>query len=133
MPVGAFFEDPRMAPEDVAPFVGMVYRRLGLAAVPPKVELVGNRRFARGGPFLLTLPPWALCKHIVLHELTHALLPSYCTWHGPEYVRTYVDLVYRFMHVQSGPLRKSLREAKIKVARSDITWELIFDERKRGY
>jgi len=117
----------------VVPFIGRVYRRLGLDAAPPRVQLVRDRRWAHGGPFMLTLPPWALFKHIVLHELTHALLPSYCTWHGPEYVRTYVDLVYRFMHVQSGPLRKSLREAKIKVARSDITWELIFDERKRGY
>lgn len=116
-----------MTPEEVERLVAKVYRRLGFPRVP-RVKFVGvNRRWAKGGVMGLVLPPWACCMHVVLHELTHTLVPAYCPSHGPEFARTFMILLYRFMHVKSGPLRRSMRASKIRVARDDTTWEFIHD------
>ena len=124
---GLFHGDPRMTSEEVENLVAKVYRRLGFPR-SPRIRFVGEgRRWAKGGPMGLVLPPWACCMHVVLHELTHSLLPAYCPSHGPEFVRAFMDLLYRFMHVKTGPLRRSLRASKIKIAQDDTTWEFIHD------
>lgn len=65
----------------------------------PRVKDGRGTRVARGGFSLISLPIWARCVGVVLHEVTHTILANRCSKvapHGPEFARLMAELVVRF-------------------------------------
>lgn len=74
------------------------------------------------GDLFIHLPRSSFVKWIVLHELAHGATPDKAPSHGPEFARTYLQLVKRFMGQRSykrllaefrtGKIRRSRRTTK---------------------
>jgi len=64
------------------------------------------------------LPDTSFLKWIVIHELAHAATTSKAAAHGPEYARTYLQLVKRFMGQRPYErLLAAFRQSKIRRSR----------------
>lgn len=86
--------------EECQAFVTQVYRRMNLPD-PPRVTTRRHDRSAAYHPDEneLRLPKWARNAVVILHELSHAILwkeKKFAADHGPEFVRTFMDLLVRF-------------------------------------
>lgn len=82
----------------------------------------GGTRTARGGPGRINLPKWARRPDTVLHETAHAILMSKFyvneyAWHGPEFVRVWMNLLEAAGVVKASEFRKAATLAKVKVSR----------------
>lgn len=82
-------------------FVDDVCRTEGIEPIMVKD---GRGRVNAGAYFAsrtITLPRWARSRHVILHEIAHHmnrdLNPAPLAPHGPEFARTYLDLVRRIL------------------------------------
>ena len=75
-------------------------------------------RWARGGSWKITLPVWARTRPVMLHEAAHsiAVQRGVSDRHGPIFVRIYLDLLVRHLHLSADELLRSARTARVKVA-----------------
>jgi len=66
----------------------------GLARCPEVRRGRDKGRTASGGLFRITLPPWAMCKLVVLHEVAHsiAMHSGHYEPHGPDFCRLMLQL-----------------------------------------
>ena len=92
--------------------------RLGPDVPPPDVEDGRGRRHAAGSRLAIKLPRWARRRSIVLHECAHGLSTD---GHGPDFVRTYLDLLVDFMGFERARLEESLAVHRLKVTRPGTT------------
>lgn len=86
---------------------------------PRQIELTdgrgARRAAAMGYGSAIRLPVWARQKSVVLHELAHVLCNKGAP-HGPEYARTYLELVGKYLGAEEGKkLRAAFREHRVKV------------------
>lgn len=104
----------------------------------PKVTPGYMARRATGCRDRINLPRWARQPAVILHEVAHSLSPPLCwgirdgvhlpaggdvvpvAWHGPEFMRLFIELLVRY-HLPArgirGELLRSARAARIKVGR----------------
>jgi putative metallohydrolase (TIGR04338 family) len=65
----------------------------------------------------VALPRWGRSERVILHELAHHATPRYCAAHGPEYARTFLDLVRHFMGREvAQQLEEAFESHRVKVA-----------------
>jgi putative metallohydrolase (TIGR04338 family) len=58
----------------------------------------GKTAFAEPGqPPTIGLPKSMMTERVLLHELAHLVTPLTLPKHGPDYARTYLELVRQFM------------------------------------
>ncbi len=98
----------------------------------PKVTPGYMARQATGCRERINLPCWSRQPVVVLHETAHSLQPIVrwekeprpdgglvpLAWHGPEFVRLYIEILVRFYrpaHGMRSKLLRSARAARIKV------------------
>lgn len=108
--------------------------RMACACFSPLVADGRGTRIARGGWQRLNLPRWARTKTVILHELTHALLPDEGASHGWQFAKAYLDIVrhvlgreaaaklkaaYRQYHVRFRPKRR------LSSAAIERRWQLL--------
>lgn len=67
----------------------------------------------------IVLPRQQRKTFVVLHELAHSLAGITVAWHGPEFMRIYLDLLERYLGKSMKDLRASCKVAHIKVARTE--------------
>lgn len=86
-----------------------------------RVHHGGGTRTARGGPSRINLPKWARKPDTVLHETAHAILSRKFyddhAWHGPEFVRVWMNLLEAAKVVKSAEFRREATLKKVKVSR----------------
>lgn len=99
------FDNPRELQQFVNKVTGSKFWRQagGRAMVHAKAN---NRwsNFARGREQQMDIPPWAMTKSSVLHELTHSLmfrLAPRTAYHGPEFVLVFRRLTEEHMGTES--------------------------------
>ncbi len=92
----------------------------------PKIKFLNNyRRYARGGHEEISLPLWARNKRIILHECAHGIIDSKfgeykCAWHGPEFLKLFIDLLVWQQQSTIQFLNKSAKDAGLKIGRRTI-------------
>lgn len=89
----------------------------------PSVTVTDGRSRRHAGAVrsrrIIKLPRWSRTELTILHELAHIATPEGCAAHGPEYARTYLELVRRFMGREAGAeLRKAFQSHRVKVHES---------------
>jgi len=119
---------------DCAKLVHRIWGDYRPGAVPPRVDPGHLARRATGWRDRINLPRWARQGVVVIHETTHSLLPPLrwkvdhagrecvipVAWHGPEFVRLYIELLLRYHRPARGQrahLLRTARAARIKVGR----------------
>lgn len=92
---------------------------------PPRVK-PARGCYSWGSGTVIRLTPSCQFLHMVLHELTHcfqAIVPSMdnrIAWHGPEFVRLYIDLIVKYTSSANEEFLVSTAiERKIDVAGKD--------------
>lgn len=74
----------------------------------------------------LTLPPWAKCKFVILHELSHALCDSIYTDiadHGKEFCTVFLNMVHCYMSkAKAEVLEEVFTKRGVKYARSELNF-----------
>lgn len=77
-----------------------------------------GRRTAGGYSHRILLPTWARTKPVILHEAAHSVAAQrgFDDGHGPRFMRVYLDLLTRHLHLKPGVLLASARGAGVKVA-----------------
>jgi hypothetical protein len=110
----------------------------------PKVTPGHNALLATGSRAKIDLPRWARQPVVILHEVAHSLQPTLrwaehgrtgqpplagrrdsgavvsVAWHGPEFVRLFIELLVRYhtpARGKRGMLLRTVRAARIKVGR----------------
>lgn len=83
-----------------------------------------GRRSACGGGWMISMPRWSRNRSIVLHEIVHCLVPYGYAWHGPEFVRVFIELLHRYLKIPKAELRETLRKAHVKVGPVAV-WEKV--------
>jgi hypothetical protein len=130
--------DREMSLADCAALVAKVWAAYRPGAAPPTLTPGFLARRATGSRDRINLPRWARQPAVVLHETAHSLVPPLrwkeapragghpldrdtvvpVAWHGPEFVRLFIELLVRY-HAPArgmrGELLRSARAAKIKV------------------
>lgn len=93
------------------------------------VEVVDGRgsRAARALAWRIALPVFGRTRPVMLHEAAHAIAAQRGRddKHGPQFVRIYIDLLVRHLHLSAGALLKSARAAGVKVAPRNRTRSVI--------
>ncbi|MGE3877377.1 MAG: hypothetical protein AB7F74_30830, partial [Parvibaculaceae bacterium] len=79
---------------------------------PPLVFDGRGRRHACGSRESIKLPRWARSRPVVLHECAHGLAPDK---HGPQFVRTYIELLAQFLDMDRDALLGSALQAGLCV------------------
>lgn len=83
---------------------------------------VPHRQYARGGERQIEIPPWAMNRAVILHELAHALLLQ-VDWqddsHGPGFVLIYRRLLEQ--HVSDEARRLFDAYADVENVKSGLT------------
>jgi putative metallohydrolase (TIGR04338 family) len=70
---------------------------------------------------VIKMPKWSRNELIVIHEVAHIVTPDCYAAHGPEYCRTYLDLVKRFMGLMTCELlRNSFKVHGVKWASNKV-------------
>jgi hypothetical protein len=117
---------PRLSRPECMELAETVCTDYGVAL--PLVNFTGKRlTYTTGSPLMGTgpticLPEYGRHRCGVLHELAHHLLHqrfnNTVAWHGPEFVRVYLDLIewYAPKDFKIAELRKSLADAGIKIS-----------------
>lgn len=103
--------------EECDEFIAKACERYGV----PKPVLKDGRgcRIARGGMGAITLPRWARSVTVTLHEVAHSITSRRhpgTAWHGPEWMRVFVDLLEVFGGHKRTDLMASVREARLKIS-----------------
>lgn len=87
---------------------------------PPVVKDGRGRRNAIGGQTTISLPLWARCVPIVLHEVAHTILLQKgqygAAYHGPDFMRVFLDLLEKYAKLPLRELRSSAAKAGLRVA-----------------
>ena len=65
----------------------------------------------------IKLPRAMRSRWVVLHETAHSLCPE-DVWHGPEFVRIYIDLLARYCGVPASEARALATKMRVKVGKS---------------
>ena len=124
--------DDEMSLDECVVLITKVWKAYHPAACyVPKVTPGHLARRAMGSRERINLPRWSRQSTIVLHETAHSLqLPTQwvegapdehlvaVAWHGPEFMRLFIELLVRYhapVRGMRGELLRSAREAKIKV------------------
>lgn len=84
-----------MSLDDCEALVRRVWSDYRLGETPPVVTDGRGRRHAWGDRHRIKLPIWARTTHVVLHEITHSLLPDMNS-HGPAFARLFLELLVRY-------------------------------------
>lgn len=97
-------------------YLSKVLRKAG--ALPVRVRDGRGSPNAKGWTTGVQLPVFARSRPVILHEAAHVIASQRGLFvkHGPEFVRIYLDLVSRHLHVNPGALLASARGARVKVA-----------------
>ncbi len=122
-----------MSLDDCTALITKVWKAYHPAArYVPKVTPGHLARRATGSRERISLPRWSRQSTIVLHETAHSLQPPIrwveadapdehlvaVAWHGPEFMRLFIELLVRY-HAPArgmrGELLRSARAARIKV------------------
>jgi hypothetical protein len=111
--------------DDCTALVHRVWRDYEAHGRKPPVVRSGRGGTARAESWRITLPRITRKRWIVLHEVCHSIILSSprpelreAAYHGPEFIRLYVDLLARYRGLRAGTVRSSLRTAGLPVARS---------------
>ena len=118
-----------MSLEDCQALANKAFDRYGLSH--PVVKDGRGRSAAcwKPGQNRIDLPLWARSEVVCLHECAHGITDRFYeahspgeefAWHGPEFMRVFLDLLITFLKVGSTELRASARDAKIKVASTAV-------------
>ena len=92
--------------------------------VVPELKDGRGTRFARGSSRVINLPGWARKTWVVLHEIAHSIqmgkrdlfTPFEYQYHGPEFMRLFLDLLVWQKLEKLPELRRSAKKSGIKVA-----------------
>ena len=112
--------DGEMPLADCAALVARVWADYRPGAAPPRVTPGFLARSATGDRSRVNLPRWARQEAVVLHETAHSLQPYGTAWHGPEFIRLFIELLVRYHRPcrgQRAHLLRTARAARIKVGR----------------
>lgn len=104
--------------------IARVWKAYHPGATPPRVTPGHMARRAMGSRMRIDLPKWSRQQVVVLHETAHSLAQGWEAWHGPEFVRLYVELLTRWHRPtkgQRGALLRSARARKILVGKLETT------------
>ena len=86
----------------------------------PHIKDGRGTQVARGGANLINLPRHARVTMEVLHEAAHSILIAKgdrtLAWHGPEFVRLFIELMAWQKLASIADLRASARRYKVKIA-----------------
>jgi hypothetical protein len=121
------WEDRLIAPRDPSqvPFsaaqgmVNAIWSEMGLR-YPPAVDPLPPQtrtRMADASRLALRLPP-VTPSWVLLHELAHAMTSTHdgrSDGHGPAFVGLYVQLLARYLRLETGWLLQTLEEAGIRI------------------
>jgi hypothetical protein len=128
--------DNEMSLDECAALIAKVWAAYRPTHRLPKVTPGHMARQATGCSYRIDLPRWARQPLVVLHETAHSILPlvrwderdsahlpdggtiKSVAWHGPEFVRLYIELLVRYYAPARGlrgELLRSARAAKIKI------------------
>jgi len=98
--------------------VGRVWGDYRPGRTPPRVTPGDLARSATGSRHRINLPRWSRQPPVVLHELTHSLLPNDVASHGPEFVRLFVELLVRYwqpsLHCRAAMLDRGISEGALR-------------------
>ena len=91
----------------------------GFPIKPPEIKAGRSKKQAYGDYQFITLPPWSRRRHIVLHELAHALVGRFSPratiqGHGPEFVSVYIYLLHHYEGFSYSDLFRSISEYNLK-------------------
>lgn len=93
-------------------------RRWGQRHILVQHKVYGS---ATGGEGRMALPPWSRNEVVILHEITHSLVPSSAASHGPEFAATFLFLVDRVLGSEAkAALLEEFRKRKIRRAPSAV-------------
>lgn len=80
-----------------------------------------DHHYARGGPRMggnagiIRLPKWARTRHVIIHEMAHAVCPAW-ERHGRLFCRTFVEMTHLYLGKECGDaLKASFSSAKVKM------------------
>jgi hypothetical protein len=107
---------PRLSLEECQEFVDHVYKKLHRPN-PPRVFRRGKTH-AHANNKEISLPDWARCKSVIVHELAHSIAcqDRKGDGHGPVFMRYYLNLSARFLKMNKSELYQSAKKAGIKIA-----------------
>lgn len=110
----------------------LVPGKRAIESAPIRVADGRGRRSASGGSWTITLPRWARCERIILHEAAHCITPG--KMHGREFAAAYLELVTRMMGKDAGAaLRLAFREGGVRYKpKRQLTPEQLERLRARG-
>lgn len=105
--------------DDCKSLIEEVFDRYALP-MPDVADGRGTTR-ARGSTNRINLPRWARTRPVILHESAHGIADRFdatSAWHGPLFMRIYIDLIHRYMGKPITEIRRSARERRIRVGKS---------------
>lgn len=92
-------------------------------------------RMARGGEIGLTLPKWARCEPVILHELAHTITIRTLrdiAWHGREFCEVYLNLVHFVLGQEaSEALKQAFKANNVKYRKPSPRKQRILTEDQR--
>lgn len=106
---GWTFEGKLSLPECEA-IIGLVWAEYRPHLKPPVVKDGRGTRTARGSSVYISLPKWSRSSIVVLHEVTHSLVPY--DVHNPKFATLYTELLARYEGFDAAELRRQGREQK---------------------
>lgn len=132
--------DNEMSLDECSALIAKIWAAYRPAHLLPRVTPGHMARQATGDCYRIDLPRWARQPLVVIHETAHSLQPiiqlqrvardgahlpggtvlAASAWHGPEFVRLYIELLVRYYapaRGMRGELLRSARAARIKVGR----------------
>lgn len=120
--------DDELSLEDCTALVIQIWKDYHPGQMPPRVTPGHMARRATGCRERINLPCWARQMPVVLHETAHSLQPMVqrkdaaddpmggrlvsVAWHGPEFVRLYIELLVRYHRPCRGQRVELLRSAR---------------------
>lgn len=82
----------------------------------------GGRRSASGSYSRVSLPKWSRTSDTVLHEAAHGIMQlrfdNDLAWHGPEFVRVWMNLLEAEGIVKAPVFRAAAKAARVKISPS---------------
>ena len=111
---------PLLSLEACQRIVEMVWQDYFPRTKAPKVRDGRGARRASGNYRRIVLPCHTRVWHIVLHELAHAIEDNWnldaMPWHGPIWVRLFIDLMVRYAGLPEKDLTDLCKEYKVMYA-----------------
>lgn len=69
----------------------------------------------------IRLPKWSRNRPVILHELAHHLRPKDTAAHGPEFCRTFLNLMERFLPERASDLEAAFEDGGCQVSPAGVT------------